>query len=333
MKSPITSKVMPVLNKKADLYFRKEAFTINFHYYYCEDSDEEFTDDKLDGINQTQVYNMYREKYGIPFPDEISSIREQYGLSSTKMSLVLGLGSNAYRLYEAGEMPSVANGRLVLSVKQPEAFIRQIEASSHLLTGKEQQKLTDRARKLQEEQKHDQWNNLLYRHIFGDPCPSEFNGYQTPRLDKIAALISFFSPKIDLYKTKMNKILFYCDFVMFKSTAHSMTGIAYRAIPYGPVPVEYDKLYMKLCDDGSISIVPKLLKDGNYGEIIQSEANGTYTFTDVEQQVLNKVLNKFKGKTTQQIVDISHEELGWLENENNKGIISYQKYAFNLKAI
>lgn len=57
------------------------------------------------------------------------------------MSEILGLGSNAYRLYESGEIPSVSIGRLILSIKEPEEFRRQIEFSSHLLKDIEKLKL------------------------------------------------------------------------------------------------------------------------------------------------------------------------------------------------
>ena len=80
----------------------------------------------MDLININQVHNLYREKYGIPFPEEIKAIREKYEVSAKKMSEILGLGSNAYRLYESGEMPTVSNGRLILSIKEPEEFKKQI---------------------------------------------------------------------------------------------------------------------------------------------------------------------------------------------------------------
>ncbi len=79
--------------------FRKETFQIQFQYYLCKDTGEQFTDDELDEVNTNQVYNQYRAKYGIPFPDEIKAIREQYGLPANKMAEILGLGVNVYRNY------------------------------------------------------------------------------------------------------------------------------------------------------------------------------------------------------------------------------------------
>ena len=78
MQSPITGKEMQLVKEPGvKLKFRKEDFDVTYHYYLCEDTGERYTTDELDRINETQVHNKYREKYGIPFPDEIREVREQ----------------------------------------------------------------------------------------------------------------------------------------------------------------------------------------------------------------------------------------------------------------
>lgn len=57
---------MKLTQEQDVLTYRKEKFNVSYHFYLCEDSGERFTDDELDGINMTQVYNQYREKYRIP---------------------------------------------------------------------------------------------------------------------------------------------------------------------------------------------------------------------------------------------------------------------------
>jgi len=64
------------------LTYRKEDFSFNFHGYRCEDSKEQFTTTALGNINIGQAYNQYREKYNIPFPEEIKAIRKKYELSA-----------------------------------------------------------------------------------------------------------------------------------------------------------------------------------------------------------------------------------------------------------
>lgn len=331
MKSPITGKEMKVVRERTSLPFRKERFEVVYHYYLCEDSGEQFTDDALDHINIVQVHNQYREKYGIPFPEEISAIREKYEVSASKMSEILGFGPNSYRLYEAGEMPSVSNGRLILSVNQPSEFIRQVEASSHLLSPKDADKYISTAKEVEANKKRGPWEMLMEQQFFQFDKPNEYSGYKKPDFDKIAQLIAYFGNRIDLFKTKLNKLLFYADFMMYQRTGNSITGMAYRAIPFGPVPAQYDKLYLKLQDDGKIDIVERAFDNGNFGDLIQPlQEAAQEKFTTVELAVLNSVIERFKGMSSKQIADISHEELAWKENSEGKRIISYQKYAFLL---
>lgn len=334
MKSPITGKEMTLIKEPGILAYRKEDFKIVYHYYLCDDSSERFTNDELDAINLVQVHNQYRERYGIPFPDEISSIREKYQVSAMKMSEILGLGANAYRLYETGEMPSVANGRLILSVKEPMEFLRQVAASAHLLTERETERITQTAYGLLERERTRPWDRLFEQKIFTRQSPDEYTGYRGPQLAKIAQVITYFAEHMDLFKTKLNKLFFYSDFCNYQQTGYSITGIAYRAIPYGPVPAEYDKLYIKLCDDAQIHVTEVDFGNGYYGDLIRPCVTfDSSLFSDFELKVLEHIAQRFKNTKTSEIVRISHEESAWKENKDDKKMISYQQHAFSLSGI
>lgn len=333
MNSPFNKKPMLLKHEEVEFKFRKEPFKIWYHFYECTQTNERFTNEHLDTINMNQVYNQYREKYGIPFPEEIIAIREKYGVSAAKMSEILGLGANTYRLYESGEMPSVANGRLIGSIASPDSFISQVIASSHLLMEKDTQKLILAANNLKEKELTNFWEKMFEEKIFNDHKPCADNGYKIPDLEKISQVIEHFSSRTELYKTKLNKLLFYVDFLMYKRTACSMTGITYKAIPFGPVPAQYDKMYIKLCDDKEIEINTVYFSDGNYGEQIKSLKNNKRTFSEAESEVLTTIADKLCDKNTKEIVDISHLESAWKENKPKNLTINYQKYAFDLKAV
>jgi uncharacterized phage-associated protein/DNA-binding transcriptional regulator YiaG len=331
MKSPITGKEMKLLREESSLMYRKEKFSVIYHCYLCQDTGERFTDDKLDNVNMVQVHNQYREKYGIPFAEEIKAIREKYGVAASKISEILGLGTNTYRLYEAGEMPSVANGRLILSIKEPMEFIKQVEASSHILSPKEKEKFISHAKSIYQKESENIFNLMFEQRIFLNQTANEYSGYKEPDLHKIAQVISFFSEKTTLYKTKLNKLLFYSDFEAYRNTGFSITGISYKAIPFGPVPAEYDKLYIRLCDDDKLSINQVLFPNGDYGEQIKSNIKfNKDLFTTEELEALSRVLAEFGKKNTNQVVKKSHDERAWIENEREKKLISYQKYSFDL---
>lgn len=98
MRSPNTGAEMELKKEVTTLDFRKESFQITFHFMVCKDTGEQFTSSELDTVNLNQVYNKYREKYGIPFTEEIINIRLKYGLSASKMTQVLGLGGFVIKL-------------------------------------------------------------------------------------------------------------------------------------------------------------------------------------------------------------------------------------------
>lgn len=102
-----------IINKKS-YKFRKDNFNIFEHFYKCEKCDNEFTNTTLDELNINQVYNQYRQKYNIPFPEQILTLRIKYDLSAIKMAEVLGFGVNQYGKYEKGEIPSVSNAFLLI---------------------------------------------------------------------------------------------------------------------------------------------------------------------------------------------------------------------------
>ncbi len=332
MNSPITGKKMKLVREADTLTFRKETFNIVYHYYLCKDSGERFTDEQLDTLNTVQATNQYREKYGIPFPEEIRQIRERYGVSASKMSEVLGMGANTYRLYESGEMPTVANGRLILSVSNPEEFIKQVEASAHFLTEREVVRFIEKAQSLIARRDRDAHGSEPMPISLRDYPPTSLNGYRRLSLPRIANVLAYFEHHIgDLYKTKLNKLLFYADFLAYKQHGYSITGLPYRAIPYGPVPAEYGRLFLRLQDDGQVSVEERNGKEDQYSEVYHPRVSfDGETFSRDELCVLETVAQSFSGKDTGEIVRLSHEELAWKENEADRQLIDYQRYAFGV---
>ena len=127
MKSPFTGGEATLSHEKRQATFRKEQFEYEYRYFRCSDTGQAFTTTRLDEVNVSQIYNQYRVKHGIPFPDEIKATRKLYGFSASKMSRILGFGENTYRLYENGEMPNVANGKTLMAIQSPSVFKRYLD--------------------------------------------------------------------------------------------------------------------------------------------------------------------------------------------------------------
>lgn len=327
MKSPFTGGDVKLMKEPRELVYRKETFSYIAHYYVCVDTGEQFTTTELDTLNIYQVYNQYRVKYGIPFPDEISAIRSAYGLSASKMSEILGLGVNQYRLYENGEMPSEAIGKLLKSIMNPATFIAIIESAENQFGADEYTKIIEKARHAVK--RIEEYN--AHKRVFGNNIRSSLNGYAPQSYDRLRNIILFFIDRLDgVFNTKMNKLLFYTDFLSYKLYGTGMSGLTYQAVQYGPVPRQWDNVYAEISDVYSeIEAFPS----GYSGVKLCSEARPDLSsFKKEELEILNAVYQKFRNTSANDISEISHEEDAWIKYVNTKKTIDYSE-AFSLKAL
>ncbi len=334
MKSPISGKEMMLKKEQRKMEFRKENFEITFHYYECPDSIEQFTSTELDAINMDQVLHQYRERFHIPFPEEISAIREQYGVPAARMSEVLGLGVNSYRHYEAGEMPSISNARLIRMAEDPEHFIDMVGLCP-TIEEKYRMRYIQKAEALAEGRKCDKPLANLRAYLLGAQQADVFTGYRFPSLEKISEMVVFFSAQLSPYKTKLNKLLFYADFTMFRQRCQSISGLRYKAISMGPVPNNFQSLFEYLYNEGHIDIRITEFPQGYTGEqflVRRGREFNAGLFQPEELEVLHKIADYFAPSSTHDIVQLSHRENAWCNNEAQKNFISYT-YAFGLKGV
>jgi len=334
MKSPVTGKEMTLTKERRSIGFRKESFEVVFHYYKCEDSGEQFTTTALDEVNMNQVYNQYRDKFKIPFPEEISRIREKYGLSATKMSAILGFGANSYRQYEAGEMPSISNARLIQMIDDPGKLIEMVNLCDGL-DDKSKAKYIQKANLLKEERKKNSFNFNLKNYLIGNHLANIYSGYRTPSLEKFTEMVVYFSEQMQPFKTKMNKLLFFADFLMFKQSCFSISGVRYNAIDMGPVPNNFQSIFEYLANNDEIDVFYTQFDQGYTGEQFVPRKDRPFNsgwFSESELQVLSKVTAAFKSTSTTEMIELSHLEEAWKKNEKNKQTISYE-YAFDLTQI
>ncbi|MBK7634477.1 MAG: DUF4065 domain-containing protein [Saprospiraceae bacterium] len=334
MKSPITGEEMKLSKERRSMDFRKETFEIVYHNYKCEKTGEQFTTTSLDEVNLNQVYNQYRDRFNIPFSDEIIRIREKYGLSAVKMSEILGFGVNSYRQYEAGDMPSVANAKSILMMDDPKFFIDIVDLCA-TIDDKAKAKYIQKAKLLVEERKQNIFYLNFKEYLMGNHLADIYSGYRNPNFEKFTEMIIYFSEKMEPFKTKMNKLLFYADFLMFKQSCFSISGVRYKAIDMGPVPNNFQSIFEYLDNKGDINIYTTEFPNGYTGEQFKAKKERPFKavlFTESELEVLLKVATVFKPTSTNDIIELSHLEEAWKKNVKDKSVISYE-YAFELNQI
>lgn len=311
--------------------FRKEDFAVLFHFYKCEDTGEQFEDEDLANLNYNQLVNQFREKYAIPFPDQIVAIRAKYGVSASRMSEILGLGINVYRQYESGEVPSQSNARLIQLIDDPHEFKKLLNLNN-IIDCKSKEKLGHLLDTVLEKMRNSKLEYQLQNYFFESSSPNSLTGYVKPNLSKLAEMVVFFAEKMQPYKTKLNKLLFYADFSMFRKTYFSISGTQYKAISMGPVPLHFNSLFDYLARNGDVDINYTTFPDGGIGEQFKPYLNRKFNpeiFTEMEREIIESVALRFKDTSTDEIIEISHREKAWIDNFPGQNIIDY-KHSFEL---
>ncbi len=311
--------------KKSEVKFRKENFIVYESYYKCLKCGEKFVDSKMGDRNILQVHNQYREKYKLMFPEEITELRDKYGLTKSKMSLVLGWGENTFANYEKGALPNESHNSLMRLIVEPEQFLKLAELRSDLFSEMEMTTLRKRIDKILKEKKELQWIDLVWPRRIGSDT-----GYVKPNLKKFVNMVLYFLKKEKPFKTKLNKLLFYSDFYYFRENLKSISGSRYRAIAHGPVPSEFETIYEWMWKNKYIDVNEKIESWGVTERFEALREVDETVFTEDEIKMLKYVEEKFKNLNATDIKKYSHKESAWKENEKRRSIIDYQKWAFVL---
>lgn len=326
--SPITGKPMRVVYEPESETYRGEKYDF-IYISFCDDEGESYTTTESDGIWLSQVTNQYRAKHGIPYTDEIIALRERYGLSASKMSVILGFGANQYRLYEMGEVPSESNGKMIRSAMNPKVFLDLVNSSRHQLTDREYDKIVARLEEViaQSDEWHsERWTvDRLFRS--GRGVANGFAPLSTARLKNL--LLYILGKMGDTFQTKMNKVLFYIDFLSYRERGMAISGLAYNAIDFGPVPQRWDRVYSAFDE---VEQQTKLVHDQECVALTATAAADMGGFTIEEKVIIDEVCEKMKSLSAHDISDLSHREPAWKNHLHQSETIPYSE-AFSLVGV
>lgn len=329
MKSPYTGKEMRASYEQDTWQFRNEEYKCFRLYWYDDANNERFTTDAGDDAAYNQVTNQYRERYGIPYTDEIVALRKRYGLSASKMSKLLGFGVNQYRMYEDGEVPNISNGRLIKSAMNPKVMLALLEDSKNALKEKEYLKIKERIDKIID-------NHILFKttkyeidRIYNQRGIE--NGFGELSLERLKTILLYILNNCGtVWVTKLNKLLFYLDFCSYRNFGQAMTGLSYRAIDYGPVPNRWEKVYSEFDE---ISQLPRLTEK-YCGNIILTEVQEVDLSYLAEREIklLKDICAKLGKMSSSQLTKLSHQEELWKKYCDNHDFIPFNE-AFLIKAL
>lgn len=309
-------------NKQEVISVKGENIAVESLIRVCTCGTELF-DEQLDEETLSKAYDIYRTNHDILSPDQIKIIRETYGLSQRTLGKLLGWGEVTVHRYESGAIPDASHNLMLKALRNPEIVSDFLFESKEAIPKSTFRRAAEKAQALIEQKKHEMFKERLISR-FRHPSLNLDSGFTQFDFEKFANVVLFFANKIDLlWKTKLNKLLFYADFLCFKQNTVSITGSKYIKFEHGPVPDQYGTLLWFMEEERFVSLDPTVL--GEYkGHIIKALTEvDPDLFEDYEWDLLEAVVDKYGQYSSTEIRNISHEEKGWIETEYFSAIPYY----------
>jgi len=121
--------------------------------------------------------------------------------------------------------------------------------------------------------------------------------------------------------TKLEKLMYLCDFEAIKELGESITGDTYRNFQWGPVPKHFIPAYENLLNEGRLEKREIRLKSGkDFTELRPRDKCSPQAFSDAEWAIINAVLKEHGNKNVAELVKLTHDELTWKLTERNEEI-------------
>jgi putative zinc finger/helix-turn-helix YgiT family protein len=299
---------------------RGEDIEVETEVAVCPECGEDLSIEELDILALEKAFAEYRLRHGLLSPEEIRQIRERYGLSQRAFALVLGWGEITVHRYEAGSLQDPAHDTQLRMAADPSNITLLLSTNGSRLTARQRARL-EAALAGQENAAATALGRRCW--AFMTRAADEYSGFRVFDEDRFAEMVLQFAGASGVFRTKLNKLLFYADFLSCKEFTVSISGAPYLAFQRGPVPQHYDWMTEDLEQRGEIQTT-EWASGEKSGEIITALRPADMSvFGDHERRVLDFVRAHFARATSKELTDLSHAEAAYAETAL-RGMISYR---------
>jgi Protein of unknown function (DUF4065) len=138
---------------------------------------------------------------------------------------------------------------------------------------------------------------------------------QQPDEEKLQELILYFALKSEadpsFGTTKLNKLLFYCDFTAYRLYGRSITGHSYQKLERGPtlrrmLPVVEKMKQQQLCTE-----VDREHFGFRQRRLVANRPPRASVFTSEEIYLADQIWSDLLTKNAREVSEISHDFVGW----------------------
>lgn len=289
-------------NKEVYGKIKKEKTTYIIHgrnvvlddlVFICSNCGTEYNYEDIDEHLQ-KGYIAYLNLFGLSF-EKLKEIRETLNLSQELFAEALGWSKKTINRYENGKsLPQKEYLDTYISLLNNKSNIYSILKNNKNLTKEKYYKILNRI-------------NV------------EINF-------KSINVILYILNKVKLNRTQLMKYLFAIDFLNYKLFNKSISEFKYAHATYGPIVNDQDALINLLIKQDYIKLESSFIDNSML--FVPLQKADLSNFNEQEINVLNKIINNFKGLSANELTDWSHAFIGWIKTKDGE-IIDF-KYAKEL---
>ena len=301
--------------------FKGETVAYDAETLYCSVCDEYFEDEDIMNSNDIRMKDAYREKIGLLKSSDIVSIRERYGISQSDFCKLLGCGGKTITRYESHQVQDKAHDLILRKISDDPGWYMELLIESHdKISEKAYAKYLDIVSKLYEKSVNDYLREMIRANCSKYRKDPKDYGDAELSFRKIVDVINYYaaSKKVKkLFKVKLMKMMWYADFLSYKRSGHSITGLPYLALPMGAVPESHNYLI----DLDGVHYSVEIVND-NEAYHFTSKASSFPSLTDEDKKVLDTIIRLMGGWNAEEVKSYMHDEVAYKKTEKNH-VISY----------
>lgn len=300
-----------VIEREETYAVRDAEVSVSVRVGICKECGSEVAVDEFDDETLHKAFAEYRRLSGLMTPEEMKELRSRYGLGVRPFSLLLGWGELTLFRYETGSVQDAAHESQLRLAEYPENIQKLAQLNGH--------KLTPRQLSTLDQHIASAMGDLDEAHVLEDRFApreviDEFGGFVPLHLGKLREMMMFFCQLKGVSPTKLNKLLFYADFLHFKNYGVSISGSPYLAFQRGPVPQHYEWIKADLIESGAIEAEDVDWGGGIVGELLTpTRPTDESMFATEEFETLAEISARLGAMTARQLMEQSHAEKAYSE--------------------